>query len=167
VCVRTRNGLRPTCDDGATLAAGDSKMGPLSPIQKYSNSIQPQTIDSFFSHFSLGYGQHLCSMLRNILQAVARSSVVRVATQSRYGLNYRPVFGYRSVAVLKSVPPRRWAQSQAAPLPSTPHASPSTTPHVTLRPYQQECIEECLKYYFRGVRRQMVSLPVGKLNSHS
>ncbi|RKP09189.1 P-loop containing nucleoside triphosphate hydrolase protein, partial [Thamnocephalis sphaerospora] len=32
---------------------------------------------------------------------------------------------------------------------------------VKLRPYQQECIDECLKHYAKGIRRQVVSLPVG------
>ncbi|KAI9593954.1 P-loop containing nucleoside triphosphate hydrolase protein [Syncephalis fuscata] len=42
-------------------------------------------------------------------------------------------------------------------------ATPSSTliAPVKLREYQQECIEQCLFYYGKGVKRQVVSLPVG------
>ncbi|RKP23421.1 P-loop containing nucleoside triphosphate hydrolase protein [Syncephalis pseudoplumigaleata] len=40
----------------------------------------------------------------------------------------------------------------------------TTTPtagQVSLRKYQQECIEQCLAHYHNGIKRQVVSLPVG------
>ncbi|RKP22738.1 P-loop containing nucleoside triphosphate hydrolase protein [Syncephalis pseudoplumigaleata] len=40
----------------------------------------------------------------------------------------------------------------------------TTTPtagQVSLRKYQQECIEQCLAHYRNGIKRQVVSLPVG------
>ncbi|KAF9439310.1 hypothetical protein BGZ76_003840 [Entomortierella beljakovae] len=38
---------------------------------------------------------------------------------------------------------------------------PATPAKTQLRPYQQECIDECLKNLEKGVMRQIVSLPVG------
>lgn len=36
-----------------------------------------------------------------------------------------------------------------------------TSNPITLRPYQQDCIDWCLEKYRKGRKRQLVSLPVG------
>ncbi|KAJ1974309.1 DEAD DEAH box helicase [Dimargaris xerosporica] len=43
----------------------------------------------------------------------------------------------------------------------TAHSQTATTATVTLRPYQQECINVCLARLQEGIQRQAVSLPVG------
>jgi len=65
---------------------------------------------------------------------------------------------------------RRWSRPTAGRLVAVRHSRhASTRPTAAasaataeLRPYQRECVETCLDLYVNyGVRRQVVSLPVG------
>src|SRR3982074_1962375 len=56
----------------------------------------------------------------------------------------------------------RYVSAVAKTSPPPPAKSPiaPSVPHL-LRPYQEECIRECLRLFNDGIRRQVVSLPVG------
>ncbi|KAJ1969313.1 DEAD DEAH box helicase [Dispira parvispora] len=57
---------------------------------------------------------------------------------------------------LTTVTQENESSTLAVPEPTSDHPA-----NPTLRPYQQECIQQCLAHLKRGIRRQAVSLPVG------
>ncbi|KAI8058049.1 P-loop containing nucleoside triphosphate hydrolase protein [Syncephalis plumigaleata] len=118
-------------------------------------------------------------MHRVIQRRIPRYSHVTFTTIHRIQSRSTPVYSRLAIANRTSVWPSnriRDSDSQCRAFTTNnacstaqavqPSISPNTlvtpsTVKVALRKYQQECIEQCLMHYNNGIKRQVVSLPVG------